>query len=58
LAALAHHHEVNRLRFQALNAGFVGAAGENFDSLALQNQAKDPQIACVLVDKKDFYGSS
>ena len=56
--ALAHHHEVKRLRLQASNAGFIGRAGENFESLAFQDQAKDPQVACFLIDEKDFVKSS
>ena len=36
-----------------MNAGFIGGAGENFESLAFKDQAKDPQVGCVLIDDKE-----
>jgi hypothetical protein len=54
LGALAHHYEIKRGRFQALNAGFKGRASGNFASLSFQNQTKASQIVCFLIDKKDL----
>jgi hypothetical protein len=41
-----------------LNAGFKGRASENLESLAFQDEAKDPQVACFLIDEKDSGDSS
>jgi hypothetical protein len=55
---LAHHYQVKSFRLQAFDAGFVGGAGENLESLAFQSLAEFPQVASFLIHQKDLCGSS